>query len=263
LTIGFGDFAPATDPGRGFLFVFQLVGVIFLGLVISSITKFAANISADKIIKQHQLHARESTVGRAVTSERELRERLGLPPRSNPVSPSPATQSSLLAESGRRGSLAQYGRLEIVGRTVTFHENRKKSSQVASTRRWGGFDGNCNSNDNENGSGKSNGNENKPRGRSRSSVLRGGRETSQEKRKRRRQKLLLLEREKDRFEAMRQIQKETRRYKQYWALGMAALAFGLLWCMGAFVFMVTEAHIGGLRYFECLYFCFVALLTIG
>ena len=52
--------------------MFQLVGIIFLGLVINSISKFALNISAGKIIKQHQLHAREYTVGRTVTNEREL-----------------------------------------------------------------------------------------------------------------------------------------------------------------------------------------------
>ncbi|KAK0714815.1 hypothetical protein B0H67DRAFT_488799 [Lasiosphaeris hirsuta] len=219
LTIGFGDFAPKTDPGRGFLFVFQLIGIIFLGLVISSINRFAANISADKIIKQHQIHARESTVGRTVTSERELRERLGLPPRPNAT----ATDGYRLSESGRRGSLAEYGRIEIVGRTVTFHENKR---------------------------------------RSRGSIMRG-RETSQEKRKRRRQKLLLLEKEKDRFDAMRQIQQDTRRWKQYWALGMALLAFGVLWCLGAFVFMLTEAQVSELRYFECFYLCFVSLLTIG
>ena len=242
LTVGFGDFAPATDPGRGFLFVYQLIGIVFLGLVISSISKFALNIGADKIIKQHQLHARESTVGRTVTSERELRERLGLPPRSNAATTD--TDGYRLSESGRRGSLAQYGRLEIVGRTVTFHENKKKPEVRAGSRDRGEP------------------NSSSTRGRSRNSMLRA-RETSQEKRKRRRQKLLLLQRERDRFDAMRQIQRETRRWKQYWALGMAFLAFGILWCLGAFIFMLTEQHISGLRYFECLYFCFVALLTIG
>ncbi|KAK0627820.1 hypothetical protein B0T14DRAFT_474964 [Immersiella caudata] len=223
LTVGFGDFAPATDPGRGFLFAYQLIGIVFLGLVISSISKFALNIGADKIIKQHQLHARESTVGRTVTSERELRERLGLPPRSNTANVDAETDTSYrLSESGRRGSLAQYGRLKIVGRTVTFHENKKKPT--------------------ENGT--------------------ADRDRSQ-KRKRRRQKLLLLQKERDRFDAMRQIQRETRRWKQYWALGMAFLAFGILWCLGAFIFMLTEEHISNLRYFDCLYFCFVALLTIG
>ena len=44
---------------------------------------------------------------------------------------------------------------------------------------------------------------------------------------------------------------------------MSLLAFGLLWCLGALVFMLTERHLSNLRYFECLYFCFSALLTIG
>ncbi|KAK3358624.1 hypothetical protein B0T24DRAFT_540284 [Lasiosphaeria ovina] len=224
LTIGFGDFAPATDPGRGFLFVFQLIGIIFLGLVIASISRFVTNISADKIIKQHQRHARESTVGRAVTSEKELRERLGLPPRSTPAPPADAaTATTRISESGRRrSSLAQYGRLEIVGHTIS--PPKKRLSLDSRTR---------------------------------------AREAAKEKRKRRRQKLLLLQKEKDRFDAMRQIQDETRRWKQYWALGMAFLAFGILWCLGALVFMLTEARISQLRYFDCLYLCFVALLTIG
>ncbi|KAK3319253.1 hypothetical protein B0H66DRAFT_623855 [Apodospora peruviana] len=218
LTIGFGDIAPKTESGRGFLFVFQLVGIIFLGLVISSISRFAANISADKIIKQHQKHARESTVGRTVTSEMELRERLGLPPPRLTSNAAPANANderlkeatSVGAANGqRRGSLAPYGRIEIVGRTVTFHENKEKRKQ------------------------------------------------------RNRQKLLLLQEEKDRFDAMRQIQDETRRWKQYWALAMAFLAFGILWCFGAFIFMLTEARISHLGYFDALYFCFVALLTIG
>jgi hypothetical protein len=62
---------------------------------------------------------------------------------------------------------------------------------------------------------------------------------------------------------MREIQEETRRYKQYWALGMAFVAFGILWCIGALVFMISESHLQGLSYYETLYFCFVALLTIG
>ena len=87
-----------------------------------------------------------------------MRERLGLPPRSTPRDTSDDDQK--FEGYGRRGSLAQYGHLEIVGRTVTFHENK-------------------------------------------------------EKRKQRRQKLLLLQEEKDRFDAMRQIQDEARRWKQY------------------------------------------------
>ncbi|KAK4202840.1 hypothetical protein QBC40DRAFT_338077 [Triangularia verruculosa] len=221
LTVGFGDFAPKSDPGRGFLFAFQIIGVIFLGLVISSLTRFAANISADKIIKRHRLHKRESTVGRTVTNERELRERLGLPP----VRSDSATVEGGLAEGAsedaRRASIMQLGRLEIVGRAVTFHEGKRRDAIS-----------------------------------SEGDALR-------ERRKKRRQKLLLLEKEKDRFDVMRQIQEETRHWKQSWALGMALLAFFSFWTIGALVFMVTETSISQWRYFDSLYFCFVAILTIG
>ncbi|KAK4159770.1 hypothetical protein QBC43DRAFT_246780 [Cladorrhinum sp. PSN259] len=208
LTIGFGDFAPKTDAGRGFLFVFQFIGIIFLALVISSLTRFVGNISSDKIIRKHQIHKRQSTFGSVVSNERELRERLGLPPRQ---SSDGGGQEQVLdsADYPRRPSVMQMGQLQIIGRTVTFDEK------------------------------------------------------TEERTKKRRQKLLLLEREKDRFEAVRQIQKEMKRWKQSWAAGTAILSFLLLWLVGALVFMFTEARISDLRYFDCLYFCFVALLTIG
>ncbi|KAK0712228.1 hypothetical protein B0T21DRAFT_427200 [Apiosordaria backusii] len=221
LTVGFGDFAPKSNSGRGFLFAFQIIGVIFLGLVISSLTRFAANISADKIIKRHRLHKRESTVGRTVANERELRERLGLPPLR---SDSATVESGLgegASEYARRASIMQLGRLEIVGRAVTFHEGKHRNA-VSSEE-----------------------------------------DALHERRKKRRQKLLLLEKEKDRFDVMRQIQEETKHWKQSWALGMALLAFFSFWTIGALIFMVTEARISQWRYFDSLYFCFVAILTIG
>lgn len=249
LTIGFGDLFPMTDAGRGFLFVFELLGIIQLGLVISSISRFVSNISADKIIKTHQKHARESTVGRTVTSEKELRERLGLPARrgSDGQYRRPSATSTKDARSGenRRTSISKYGRLEIVGRTVTFHEARPNISA-------GGR-----------GAGRTS---TYPKGGkkalSRDEKMRQG-GSRKERRYQRRQKLLLLQEEKDRFEAMREIQDETRRFKQYSALAMSLLAFGVLWCFGALVFMVTEERILGMSYFQALYFCFVSLFTIG
>ena len=73
---------------------------------------------------------------------------------------------------------------------------------------------------------------------------------------------MLLE-EKDRFDAMREIQNETKRFKQYYALFMSFFAFGVLWGIGALIFMFSEMRVLGLTYFEALYFCFVSLLTIG
>jgi len=222
-----------SDAGRGFLFVFELVGIIFLGLVISSISRFVHNISADKIIKTHQRHARESTVGRTVTNENELRDRLGLPPRR------PSADKSA---SAHRQSITRHGKLVIQGRNVTFYD-RKTPVQ------GGGRGGAARAQ--------------KPLSRDEKLRARAEQNDPHQKRHQRRQKLLLLREERDRFDAMREIQDETKRFKQYWALFMSFFAFGVLWGMGALVFMFSEARILNLTYFESLYFCFVALLTIG
>ncbi|KAG8528544.1 uncharacterized protein KY384_007462 [Bacidia gigantensis] len=59
-------------------------------------------------------------------------------------------------------------------------------------------------------------------------------------------KIQLLKEERDRFDAMRKIQR-----------------IGLLWCVGAIGFWKAEQHTQGLSYFQALYFCYVSLLTIG
>ncbi|KAK5118775.1 hypothetical protein LTR85_007981 [Meristemomyces frigidus] len=87
--------------------------------------------------------------------------------------------------------------------------------------------------------------------------------TQPAKRRARTPKLLLLREEKDRFDTMRRIQRETTIFKRWYALSMSILAFGLLWCVGAVVFWLCEHQIQGMTYFQALYFCYVSLLTIG
>ncbi|KAL8708135.1 MAG: hypothetical protein Q9225_007651 [Loekoesia sp. 1 TL-2023] len=79
----------------------------------------------------------------------------------------------------------------------------------------------------------------------------------------RRQKLVLLQEEKDRFDAMRRIQRSTSNFKRYSALTMSVIAFGFLWLLGAVGFWQAEQKSQGLTYFQALYFCYVSLLTIG
>lgn len=169
LTIGFGDFVPKTDAGKGFLFVFQFIGIIFLALVISSLTRFVGNIGTDKIIKRHQVHKRELIFGRVVRSERELRERLGLPPKSegNSGAGEKAEGEAVWDSEGyaRRPSVMQLGKMKVVGRTITFNEKSEGTNRRAGLGRRG-------------------------------------------------KKLLVLEKERDRFEAVRQIQVELTRWKQ-------------------------------------------------
>jgi potassium channel subfamily K, other eukaryote len=150
----------------------------------------------------------------------------------------PIRRSSTAASS----SMDKYGRIEINGKNVIFHEKKapvRGGGRGGAARRGAAL--------------------------SRDEKMRARKDANnpQERRKRRRQKLLILKEEKDRFDAMREIQEETRRYKQYWALGMAFIAFGVLWCVGALIFFFTEAKLLEITYFEALYFCFVSLLTIG
>jgi potassium channel subfamily K len=247
LTIGFGDLTATDNVGRGLVFPYAVFGIIFLGLMINSIRKFAASMSSEKIIRKHQLNERERTFGRSVTSEKELRDRLGLPPKGESQvgrRPSSARKPSIVT-SLRRSSLDQYGRFDIHGRTITFYEHKAPAS--------GGGRGGA-------------GRVHKPKlplSRDAKMQLRAEGKTDHARRARKREKLIMLKEEKDRFNAMREIQANTSRFKQYYALAWSILAFGILWCIGALVFMFAEERMQGLSYFQSLYFCYVSLLTIG
>lgn len=80
---------------------------------------------------------------------------------------------------------------------------------------------------------------------------------------RNKKRALILHEEKDRFEAMRNIQASMKSFQQWTALAASITVFSILWCVGAAVFFVTESSVQGLTYFEALYFCYVSLLTIG
>jgi hypothetical protein len=140
--------------------------------------------------------------------------------------------------------MSQYGHFTVEGRTVTFHEHRLHGS--------GG----------RGGAGRTS-KPKKPLSRDEKLKARMDSTSSHAKRAHRRQKLIMLKEEKDRFDAMRDIQQNTHKFKQYFALAMSLLAFGILWCAGAVVFMLAEAREQGLSYFQALYLCYVSLLTIG
>lgn len=75
LTVGFGDLYPTSDAGRGLVFPYSVGGIIMLGLVISSITKFASELGTNNVLQKHVERSRSRTIGRAVTSSLELEER--------------------------------------------------------------------------------------------------------------------------------------------------------------------------------------------
>ncbi|ESZ99124.1 hypothetical protein SBOR_0534 [Sclerotinia borealis F-4128] len=247
LTVGFGDFVPNNNLGRGLLFPYAVIGIIFLGLMVNSLRKFAAGMSQEKIVKHHAMRQQQQTFGRSVTNEKEIRDRLGLPPRSNARRRSEIENSSGASELAlrRRSSLDQYGHFDIQGRTVIFHHQERVHSHG--------------------GRGEA--------GRAHESTPPLSRDAKLQKRAnnkfllvknhKRREKLILLREEKDRFDAMRDIQSNVRKFKQYYALSMSVIAFVILWCGGATVFWRAERREQDMTYFEALYFCYVSLLTIG
>lgn len=75
-----------------------------------------------------------------------------------------------------------------------------------------------------------------------------------------------LERRKNEFRVMRDIQQEAAMNNRLISLGFALAAFIILWFIGAVAFWHAEKDsVGGQKwtYFDTLYFTFVAQLTIG
>ncbi|KAH1384305.1 hypothetical protein KXW83_006931 [Aspergillus fumigatus] len=75
-----------------------------------------------------------------------------------------------------------------------------------------------------------------------------------------RSKLILMKEEKDRFGAMRAIQKETIIFRRTYNLLLSIAIFGIVWTCGAVVFWQLEED---LSYFNALYFGFCSLITVG
>ncbi|KIW04371.1 uncharacterized protein PV09_04655 [Verruconis gallopava] len=76
-------------------------------------------------------------------------------------------------------------------------------------------------------------------------------------------RIVLLKEEKERFEAMRNIQRKAKTWRLWYRLVVSLTVFGSLWCIGAVFFWVAEKGLTGQTYWETIYFCWVALLSIG
>lgn len=197
LTVGFGDLHPTNDLGRGLVFPYAVGGIIMLGLVISSLQKFMAQLGEENIVQKHVEHVRSRTIDRTVRNSIDLRRQQGgllsrfsvARPISAPIRPRPI-------------------------RSTVGHQLRKVTSLNPTSRS-------------------------------------------------RKPKLILLREEKDRFEAMRAIQRSTSQFKRWWALFVSLTSFSILWCIGAIVFWQAEKGSQNMTYFQALYFCYVSLLTIG
>jgi potassium channel subfamily K, other eukaryote len=221
LTIGFGDLYPIDNLGRGLVFPFSVGGIIMLGLVISSLHKFASELSEDNIVKKHIQKARSRTFERTVTESSELTREDDLRPKhitkelrklkiSAPYNPRKGDRRpSIYAPRTKKVHKSTIDRKSFMIPSVAKHTNVRELLNLRKSR------------------------------------------------------LILLREERDRFNAMRKIQRSTARFKRWWALSMSILAFGILWCIGAVIFWRAEAEEQGITYFQSLYFCYVSLLTIG
>ena len=230
LTVGFGDFYPTNNAGRGLVFPFSVGGIIILGLMVSSIHKFAGELSKDNVIRKHMETRRVHTLERAITItpederrndlEKQLASRPGL---------KPTISSPMMARPLNDNKKIQFEKEEDDAPTPSqFMSSKFHKGPIHRTMRVMA-----------------------------SPVI------AIHKAATRKPKALVMREEKDRFDAMRSIQDGAAKFKKWYALFLSVIAFGLLWCVGALVFWQCEKNIQGMTYFQGLYFCYVSLLTIG
>jgi len=258
LTIGFGDYVPTDDVGRGLVFPYSVGGTIILGLMVSSIHRFAGELSTVNVLRKHVEARRVDTLSRVVTVDKEETRRNTLEAdfaqlrhRQVPISaplPNPQIQHDLdaAAAAARAGDQHREERHIEFGNTNA--ETLKKEGEEPED-------------------------EPHPRQFLNTAFHRGPIHktlrliTKQAKTlkmvRTRSQKVILMREEKDRFDAMRNIQVNAKKFKKWYALMVSVIAFGILWCVGAIVFWRAERRTQNMSYFQALYFCYVSLLTIG
>lgn len=74
LTVGFGDFHPGNDVGRGLVFPYSVGGIIILGLMVSSIRAFAQELGSTHVVKSHVEKKRTYTFERTATTDSEFEQ---------------------------------------------------------------------------------------------------------------------------------------------------------------------------------------------
>lgn len=256
LTIGFGDYTPTDDLGRGLVFPYSVGGTIILGLMVSSIHRFAGELSTVNVLRKHVETRRVNTLSRVVTVEKDEDKRRDTLEKeieqlhqhrisiSSPL-PNPQIQQDL--DQAAAAAAADQDRQE---RRIEFGNTNAETLK----------------HDNP---------EDEPHPRQfLNSAFHNGpihmtlrlitkQVKTLKKARTRSQKVILMREEKDRFDAMRNIQLNAKKFKKWYALLVSVTAFGVLWCIGAVVFWQAEQRTQQMSYFQSLYFCYVSLLTIG
>jgi len=234
LTIGFGDLYPQENAGRAILIPYSVGGIIMLGLVISSIYRSVKELSEKNIVRHHFEHERERTLGHTVTTSLELERR--------EIELELAHERHLAKQAARGSARSPATANHAAMASLMFHlptDSRRTSSQGSETRK---------------GSIGTLGSAGGPL-LVRSSTLKSFH--------RQKESIVLLKEEKERFEAMRRIQQSSEMWKNWWRLGMSLTVFATFWLVGAVVFFKVEANTLAMTYWESVYFCWVAILSIG
>ena len=227
LTVGFGDLYPTENVGRALIIPFSLGGIIMLGLVVSSIYKSAQELGEKKITRGHFEHERERAMGRTVATSLELQRR--------EVEAEMARERVMAKQAARPSSRSpatalqyQYSLDRSLDRSMDSRRGSIASSAQASFPRPG---------------------------LSRQSTL--GNRIKKSSR------IQLLRDEKERFEAMRKLQKKSQIWKNWFRLSLTLTVFAVFWCVGAVAFWQAEKSTTNMTYWQTVYFCWVALLSIG
>ena len=208
LTVGFGDIVADNNVGRGLVFPFSVGGIIILGLMVTSIRRFAQELGHSKVIKHHVESIRSRTFERAVTNSYEAAEKYRLEDELEKHRKTGIKKQSISAPFNPQK------------RTITFDTDMEKANRDDVSDHhpaaWSGVKSPLSPLKSPL-SAFSNMSSNLIHGRP-LSITKLKRSTS------RRSKLLILREEKDRFDAMRNIQHSTKRFKQYFALSMSVIA---------------------------------------
>jgi potassium channel subfamily K len=226
LTVGFGDVYPSTDLGRGLVFPYSVGGIIMLGLIVSSISRFAKELGSQNVVRRHIENNRIKTIERTLTTERELSRENTF---SNDKDKSGALKRDASDETlGGRPAISAPFAPKSRSTTISFAGVKVPDDPLPPAN-----------------------------------AIQTLQRVATMAMRPRKPRLLLLREEKDRFDAMRRIQASTAHFKTWFALCMSVMSFGVLWCVGAAVFWQAEKETQGMTYFQALYFCYVSLLTIG
>jgi potassium channel subfamily K len=221
---------PTTVVGRALIIPYSFGGILILGLLITSIYKSVEEMGEKNIMRHHYERQVEQTVGRTVTTSIELERRQ--------IELELAKERAHARAAARPSARSPSSASLMMHRQTTFeilqHTSRLGTSQGGSisTGRPGSI---------------------------RSVLTRQSTARSMHKQS----TILLLREEKERFEAMRSIQKKSEIWKRWWRLSITFALFAVFWCLGALVFWGTERATQGMNYFEAVYYCWITLATIG